>query len=646
MKQFILYTQDGGGLSAFIDMANPEGQYGRLFYSHDGENWTLVLNGVTGITENGAVVNVPASIVTDVSISYLFIEMSNDNVNYWKAADGLVKIKPVIPTGGAVATGSVVVDNFPTVYPLSSSQYNSLLSELQTIASNTMGGGVASTVALDAPTLAALEHVIVAFEAGQIVGLDSATLAALENIVVTGTVNLDPATLAALESVTATVSGTVELGATTLAALESVNAIVSGSVDVDNIPLDAFRNLVIGERDNQIEVHFDDSNYSNYLTTIIVNGGSATYGNGQVVYSTGANVNGGIKATSLDVVKYRPLHESYAAWTAAFKNAGAAGSWQRVGMFTATDGVFLGYEGDTFGLTWRNNGVDTFVPRSSWNDKCDGTTGSKFTRNGVPENLDTTKLNVWRMRFGWLGAAGFVLEVFTPDWEWIPVYQLKRPNTSDVGFLANADLPMAIDIGKSAGGATNYQVATNCWAAGTTSSKGRLSDTITERSLVENVRSVITGKTTGGGGGYVDVKVNPSGALVTDATGSTVGVTATDLDIRNLSVLLDSVTQTLRPSTPYSQPVVGPVTDQVLVAVNPGQRIRLIRNAGHIDPTAVDVYPNITLKIGSTTVFRDKMEPGLPWSETVCFEGVDGADLTISIDAAVSVYLNMRYEVF
>jgi hypothetical protein len=32
------------------------------------------------------------------------------------------------------------------------------------------------------------------------------------------------------------------------------------------------------------------------------------------------------------------------------------------------------------------------------------------------------------------------------------------------------------------------------------------------------VRSVITGKTTAGGGGYVNVKVNPSGALTTDAT--------------------------------------------------------------------------------------------------------------------------------
>lgn len=40
-------------------------------------------------------------------------------------------------------------------------------------------------------------------------------------------------------------------------------------------------------------------------------------------------------------------------------------------------------------------------------------------------------------------------------------------------------------------------------------------------------QSVLVGKTTAGGGGYVSVKVNPSGALTADVSGSTVGVTGT-----------------------------------------------------------------------------------------------------------------------
>lgn len=413
-------------------------------------------------------------------------------------------------------------------------------------------------------------------------------------------------------------------------------------VAINNFPLDVFSNLVTGERDNQIEVHFDDVNYANYLTHTMSGGGSGgtrTQLNGHVRYSTGTSATGRAQAVSLDVVKYRPVHEVYAAWSAAFLVAGVANSWQRIGLFDANNGVFMGYEGTTLGVTYRTAGVDTFVARSAWDDPCDGSAGSLFTRDGLPEALDPTKLNVWRVRLGWLGAAGFILEVISPDLNWVPVYTFKRLNASDTPYIYNPDLPLSVDVGKTSG-ATVLTIATACAAGGTTSAKARLTDPITDRSLVENTRAVITGKTTGGGGGYVDVKVNPSGALAAE-------VTATDLDIRDLSLLLDSVRQTLRVSTPLSQAVTGPVTDQVLISMTAGQRLRLIRNAGHVDP-ALDTatYPLVTIKLGATTIYRDKLEAGLPWSETVCFEGASDEDLTISIDVAATIYLNLRYEVF
>lgn len=48
-----------------------------------------------------------------------------------------------------------------------------------------------------------------------------------------------------------------------------------------------------------------------------------------------------------------------------------------------------------------------------------------------------------------------------------------------------------------------------------------LTDTLTDSSSALLTRGVIVGKTTGGGGGYVSVKVNPSGALAVDASNST-----------------------------------------------------------------------------------------------------------------------------
>lgn len=106
------------------------------------------------------------------------------------------------------------------------------------------------------------------------------------------------------------------------------------------------------------------------------------------------------------------------------------------------------------------------------------------------------------------------------------------------------------------------------------------------------------------------------------------------------------VRQTLPALTPYSAAVSGVVTDSVLVSISSGFRIRLVRNAGHVDPAlAEDTYPLVTLKIGSTVVYQDKLEAGLPWAETVCFEGADGDDLTITIDQAATLYLNLRYEI-
>jgi hypothetical protein len=78
---------------------------------------------------------------------------------------------------------------------------------------------------------------------------------------------------------------------------------------------------------------------------------------------------------------------------------------------------------------------------------------------------------------------------------------------------------MTVNVSKTAG-ATDTQVATACWGAGTTSAYSPITDTLNDKSLAALTRSVITGVTTGGGGGYVNVKVNPSGALVTENTQS------------------------------------------------------------------------------------------------------------------------------
>ena len=78
-------------------------------------------------------------------------------------------------------------------------------------------------------------------------------------------------------------------------------------------------------------------------------------------------------------------------------------------------------------------------------------------------------------------------------------------------------------------------MSTACWAGGTSSAYTRITDTLTDNSLAGLNRSVITGVTTGGGGGYVNVKVNPSGALVADVTGTVAATQSGTWNINNVS---------------------------------------------------------------------------------------------------------------
>jgi hypothetical protein len=103
-------------------------------------------------------------------------------------------------------------------------------------------------------------------------------------------------------------------------------------------------------------------------------------------------------------------------------------------------------------------------------------------------------------------------------------------------------------------------------ASAAQASQYRLINSLDDETQASVTRSLIFGKTTGGGGGYVDVKVNPSGALAADVTG-TVAVTGTfwqtTQPVSIASMPTTPVTGTFWQAT---QPVSGPLTDTQLRA--------------------------------------------------------------------------------
>jgi hypothetical protein len=82
---------------------------------------------------------------------------------------------------------------------------------------------------------------------------------------------------------------------------------------------------------------------------------------------------------------------------------------------------------------------------------------------------------------------------------------------------------------------TTFRLITVLKASAIQPSQYRLTNALSDETQASVTRSLIFGKTTGGGGGYVDVKVNPSGALVTDTTGTVAATQSGTWNITNVT---------------------------------------------------------------------------------------------------------------
>jgi hypothetical protein len=319
--------------------------------------------------------------------------------------------------------------------------------------------------------------------------------------------------------------------------LASINSQIASGITA-TVASDVLGTAVTGSRNNEVEISFFTAFNSDVITNTTASGGSATITGGHARYRTGANATGAAKGVSVYSCKYRPAHEQYVFFTAAF-TTGVANSYQRIGLYDTNNGFFIGYEGTSFGVTLRTGASDTTTARASWNgDPLDGSAGSLFTRGGSPEAINLTYSNLYRIRFAWLGSASILFEVFSPDGAWVTFHTIKIPNSQLDPSIQNPELPITIDVAKTSG-ASDLSLYSACVAAGTTSDAYAIKETLNDYSLAKLTRSVITGETSAGGGGYVNVKVTPSGSL-TIALGDIDGVSGQETMADSLPVVIAS----------------------------------------------------------------------------------------------------------
>ncbi len=257
------------------------------------------------------------------------------------------------------------------------------------------------------------------------------------------------------------------------------NAIGGNAVDAEAVvlvdpngvptPLEqaTFGALVVESRSSQISADFVSTLAQNSVQATTTNGGTATQANGSATITTSANANGTSRLQTIGTTSYAPGREIYVMFTALFTTPTSANSNQRAGIYDTNNGFFLGFAGLTFGITSRNLGVDNFVVRGAWNgDPIDGSAGSLFTRDGVPEAIDFTKRNIFRIRFGWLGDAPIRFEVYSPDGAWVLFNTIREPNLVTGPSISNPNLPITMEVTKAAADATDLVMTTSSWDAG------------------------------------------------------------------------------------------------------------------------------------------------------------------------------------
>lgn len=178
-------------------------------------------------------------------------------------------------------------------------------------------------------------------------------------------------------------------------------------------------------------------NVNEDLVTITETGsGTVTGANGFAVLSTGAAADSAAKIETKLPLRYIPGQGALVRFTAVF-TLGVAGSTQIIGVGDATDGLFFGYNGASFGVLRRNGGVDTWMDKGSW---------VSLSEEWISD-LDWTKGNVFQIQFQWLGFGEIRFSIENPLMGRLElVHRVKYANSNTVTSLLNPTLPVMAEV--------------------------------------------------------------------------------------------------------------------------------------------------------------------------------------------------------
>lgn len=230
---------------------------------------------------------------------------------------------------------------------------------------------------------------------------------------------------------------------------------------------EVFGMAIAASRITTFSADFSTALANNRVTSTVTGTGATAQASGQATASTGVGILGAsARLESVRTLSHRPGRELFAIFGCRFTTPTLGTQSQRAGVYDDNNGFFLGYNGTTFGFTVRTGGSDTFTALTAANgDPLNATFLSRFTRSSRLETFDPTKLNIYRIHFGW-GSSIQHFDIQSPDGVWMRVHSNLYPNLQTTPSIQSPALPIRMEVIKAVADATNLVIGTGVWAAG------------------------------------------------------------------------------------------------------------------------------------------------------------------------------------
>lgn len=206
-----------------------------------------------------------------------------------------------------------------------------------------------------------------------------------------------------------------------------------------------FGELLIGHKVDDIVVTFKYPYYNtdfDMKTAVVTGDGAVAVSDSMLSVSS---TTGTAQAETLNSVRYRAGHTGFIDFTSSFTGSGEG--W--AGGFDDGDGFFIHLDNGVASVGRRRGETDTEVLESSWNGDIS------------PDDIDWSKINIFRIIYGYLGVANAVFQIRLNGWKTLHIMETEGQLTTTT--VANPTFPvrlktsgaMAIKVGSINAGTLN-----------------------------------------------------------------------------------------------------------------------------------------------------------------------------------------------